>query len=54
MEDRPLRVLLGAPTREVISVDPMSKNRPKKIRVGIIGVSPDRGWAADAHIPALK
>lgn len=26
----------------------------KKIGVGIIGASPDRGWASDAHIPALK
>src|SRR5215203_3830858 len=26
----------------------------KRIRVGIIGASPDRGWAAEAHIPALK
>src|SRR5437867_8564211 len=26
----------------------------KRIRVGIIGASPDRGWAAQAHIPALK
>jgi len=25
-----------------------------KIRVGIIGVSPERGWATMAHIPALK
>ena len=25
-----------------------------KIRVGIIGANPDRGWAAGAHIPALK
>src|SRR5207245_4005821 len=25
-----------------------------KIRVGIIGANPDRGWAAQAHIPALK
>jgi len=32
----------------------MIKNGPKRIRVGIIGASPDRGWAADAHIPALK
>src|SRR3954468_16583061 len=24
-----------------------------KIRVGIIGANPDRGWAAQAHIPAL-
>ena len=30
----------------------MSKS--KKIRVGIIGASPDRGWAAQAHIPALR
>src|SRR5216684_274972 len=32
----------------------MSKGRPKRIRVGIIGANPDRGWAAQAHIPALK
>jgi predicted dehydrogenase len=25
-----------------------------RIRVGIIGASPDRGWAATAHIPALR
>ena len=25
-----------------------------KLGVGIIGVSPARGWAADAHIPALR
>jgi predicted dehydrogenase len=25
-----------------------------KIRVGIIGANPDRGWASQAHIPALK
>src|SRR6266545_7024131 len=31
-----------------------SNGRPKKIRVGIIGANPDRGWAAQAHIPALK
>src|SRR5436190_21204997 len=24
------------------------------IGVGIIGVSPERGWAASAHIPALR
>jgi predicted dehydrogenase len=29
----------------------MTRNR---IRVGIIGANPDRGWAAQAHIPALK
>ena len=32
----------------------MSKNGPKKIRIGIIGANPDRGWASQAHIPALK
>src|SRR3989454_5257584 len=32
----------------------MSKDRAKKIRVGIIGANPDRGWAAQAHIPALQ
>src|SRR5438128_884961 len=26
----------------------------KSIRVGIIGANPDRGWAAQAHIPALR
>jgi predicted dehydrogenase len=28
-------------------------NSPNRIRVGIIGANPDRGWAAQAHIPAL-
>src|SRR3954465_4641350 len=29
--------------------------RPEStLGVGIIGVSPDRGWAATAHIPALR
>jgi predicted dehydrogenase len=32
----------------------MSKNEPKRIRVGIIGANPDRRWAAEAHIPALQ
>src|SRR3989441_3133017 len=32
----------------------MTKNGDKKIRVGIIGANPDRGWAAQVHIPALK
>src|SRR5213593_659920 len=32
----------------------MSKNGDKRIRVGIVGANPDRGWAAEAHIPALK
>src|SRR5438132_3984167 len=31
----------------------MTSTRPK-LRVGIIGVSPTRGWAATAHIPALQ
>src|SRR4051794_70294 len=31
----------------------MSSGRAKRIRVGIIGANPDRGWAALAHIPAL-
>src|SRR5881392_788460 len=31
-----------------------SRNGHKRIRVGIIGANPDRGWAAQAHIPALK
>jgi len=26
----------------------------KRIRVGIIGANPERGWAAEAHIPALQ
>src|SRR5206468_12773236 len=30
------------------------KNGDKRIRVGIIGANPDHGWAAEAHIPALK
>src|SRR5436853_5534172 len=29
------------------------KGGAKRIRVGIIGANPDRGWAAQAHIPAL-
>src|SRR3989441_13082333 len=27
---------------------------PSKLGIGIIGVSPTRGWAATAHIPALR
>jgi predicted dehydrogenase len=30
------------------------QDRHRKIRVGIIGANPDRGWAAEAHIPALR
>jgi predicted dehydrogenase len=29
-------------------------SEPTKLGVGIIGVSPHRGWAATAHIPALR
>jgi predicted dehydrogenase len=32
----------------------MGTGPAKRIRVGIIGANPDRGWAAQAHIPALK
>jgi predicted dehydrogenase len=32
----------------------MSNHGAKRIRVGIVGANPDRGWAAQAHIPALK
>jgi predicted dehydrogenase len=32
----------------------MTERAAKKIRVGIIGANPNRGWAAQAHIPALK
>ncbi|MER8700237.1 Gfo/Idh/MocA family oxidoreductase [Mesorhizobium sp. M1273] len=32
----------------------MGKMGASRIRVGIIGANPDRGWAAEAHIPALK
>src|SRR6266702_2388641 len=38
-------------SEEVIA---MRKNGSHKIRVGIIGANPDRGWAMQAHIPALK
>jgi len=31
----------------------MRNGRAARIRVGIIGANPDRGWAAQAHIPAL-
>jgi predicted dehydrogenase len=31
----------------------MSQGGAKRIRVGLIGANPDRGWAAQAHIPAL-
>src|SRR5437879_2304572 len=32
----------------------MRKNGSHTIRVGIIGANPDRGWAMQGHIPALK
>src|SRR5437773_2571794 len=31
-----------------------NKNGDKRMRFCIIGANPDRGWAAEAHIPALK
>src|SRR5438309_7181250 len=31
-----------------------NKGGAKRIRVGIIGANPDRGWATQAHIPALR
>jgi len=54
MEDRPLCLQFDASLGEVNRMNTVSKSKPRKIRVGIIGASPDRGWAADAHIPALK
>src|SRR5256714_8649253 len=32
----------------------MGVGEARRIRVGIIGANPDRGWAAQAHIPALR
>ena len=32
----------------------MSDSEHQRIRVGIIGANPDRGWAARAHLPALR
>lgn len=32
----------------------MRIDRATRIHVGIIGANTDRGWAAQAHIPALK
>ena len=26
----------------------------KRFRVGLVGLSPHRGWAASAHVPALR
>src|SRR3954451_13207246 len=31
-----------------------SEDGARRIRVGIIGANPERGWAAQAHIPALR
>src|SRR5439155_8569916 len=54
---------LPIPARHRQRVDPagslMDKevrmtSTPSKLGVGIIGVSPTRGWAAAAHIPALR
>jgi predicted dehydrogenase len=46
LEDRPLQLLVDAAVG-------MSMGEARRIRVGIIGANPDRGWAAEAHIPAL-
>src|SRR5256714_3524381 len=32
----------------------MPRGEKKRMLSGIIGANPDRGWAAQAHIPALK
>src|SRR3989454_4413126 len=32
----------------------MTKGGTQRIRVDIIGANPDRGWGAQAHIPALR
>src|SRR5437588_7759403 len=32
----------------------MNESATDRIRIGIIGANPDRGWAAQAHIPALR
>src|SRR2546423_15311130 len=32
----------------------MGVGEARRIRVGIIGANPNRGWAAQAHIPALR
>src|SRR3954451_22821419 len=39
---------------DTVSRTTVSMLGAKRIRVGIIGANPDRGWAAQAHIPALK
>src|SRR5207253_6396442 len=51
--DKPPRETTKA-TRGEERMTAMSKGGAKRIRVGIIGANPDRGWAAQAHIPALK
>src|SRR3954470_22994209 len=40
--------------RATVPMISMSKGRANRLRVGIIGANPDRGWAAQAHIPALR
>src|SRR5206468_7290814 len=55
----PGRRVLRGETRDAMSTAtvPMialSKGGDRRIRVGIIGANPDRGWAAQAHIPALR
>src|SRR5207245_3066677 len=43
----------GRLERSAAAAAPREQNM-KRIRVGIIGAYPDRGWAAQAHIAALK
>jgi hypothetical protein len=47
------RVLSGG-ARDTVSSPAVSMGGATRIRVGIIGANPDRGWAAQAHIPALR
>jgi hypothetical protein len=50
LEARPLQLLVDP----AVGVIAMSNSRAKKDSVGIIGANPDSGWAAQAHIPALR
>src|SRR5438105_803816 len=45
---------LGRRTKAVALKEKNMNRGTERIRVGIIGANPDRGWAAQAHIPALK
>src|SRR5438132_3334876 len=45
---------IGAPARSEKQMAQAVSMPESTLGVGIIGVSPDRGWAATAHIPALR